>query len=208
LKTQQQTTNKQQLETKMTTKTMTSACVALTMMGVIAKADWPNPPDALYKELAAKKFVIKPVEGGSGGNNVYHGYLATGEHFTKITVYTGKVVDGIELETSAGQRMLLGHTGIHPESENANVVNLKEGQRLISVVIKHGEWKRGGFQGGTHNVITGISLVFKNADGTLDSKQFGQIPDKTMAADSGYEISGLWGWSGAVLDSIGIIERP
>jgi hypothetical protein len=168
---------------------------------------FPKPPDALYKELTTKQLIIKPVEGGKSGDQGYYAYLAPGEYFTKITTHWWSAIDGLELATSSGQTLTFGSTdgvGDHREQTHHDSFTLTKDQYITSVVVKTGDFKP---HSNNYRVITGITFVIHNKDGSLESKHFGEPTGSTLAADPGQEICGFWGWHGSVLDCIGIITR-
>lgn len=185
--------------------TLVSLVVCLACLAKPLTAGYPNPSEQILAQTRQGELTIKPVIGGSSGDNEYCVYVPSGDYLKKVTVHWWSAIDGIQLETSSGQTLTFGSTrglGEHPEQTHHDSIEVGKDKYIKQVFVAVGKFH-------DYRVITGISFVIHdNQDGKDSRRGFGpDLPNQAMDADAGHEIIGFWGWHGSVVDCIGIITR-
>ena len=159
----------------------------------------PNAPPQLVDDIKAKKLIVSAVYGGPGGDNSYCYYLPPGVRFTNIKIAWWSAIDGLDFTTSDKSHFTIGTfggTGNHPEELHLESIDLKEGERIISIEVQKGGVNR-------PEVITGITFHISGRD----AFHYGAPVTQTLGVPDGYEIIGFWGRCGALVDSLGTIAR-
>jgi len=177
--------------------------IVITALGAADDQTKQVPPRDLVDEANGHGLVVSRAIGGTAGDTLSKSYLAPGARIAKMDVDWKAAIDGIVMITAKPDeaRYQFGHmggNGKNPQDTNHEHFVFEEGEYLTSIDLQVGQMKH-------FTVITGIRFHF-NRRAVIELGTKGPF-NHTLSADNDSEIVGFWGWTGGVIDEIGIITR-